>query len=101
MPFHSRTRPMRRKFLIWCAFIFVAAAAILGSLYARVIPGLSSARTEPPAAELLLATWLLHQSVIRDLPRVARMPPAAAAAPPTHQHYVGSAGCKNCHESWR
>jgi hypothetical protein len=80
MPFHSRTRPMRRKFLIWCAFIFVAGAAILGVLYARVIPGLSSARTEPPAAEII---------------------PAAAAAPPTHQHYVGSAGCKSCHENWR
>ena len=97
MPFHSRTRPNRRKFLVWCAFIFVAGAAILGVLYARVIPGLSSARTEPPAAEINLATWLLHQSV----PLVARMTPAAAAAPPTHQHYVGSAGCKGCHESWR
>src|SRR6201998_4127939 len=61
--FHSRTRPMRRKFLIWCAFIFVAAAAIFGVLYARVFPGLSTARTEPPAAETILATWLLHQSV--------------------------------------
>jgi mono/diheme cytochrome c family protein len=187
---------MRRKLMIWCAFIFVAAAAILGILYARIIPGLSSARTEPPAAETIRATWLLHKSVpleaemkvnpapdpsdvvagkdlnrqkcetchaydgggknpigsnefprvptlrspaiaatsdgelfyhirngirntrmpawnlpdrqtwqlvafIRDLPRVARMTPAAAAAPPTHQHYVGSAGCKSCHESWR
>src|ERR1700727_2697146 len=54
---------MRRKLLIWCSFIFVAAAAILGILYGRVIPGLSSARTEPPAADTILATWLLHQSV--------------------------------------
>src|ERR1700740_1223542 len=61
--FHSRTRPMRRKFLIWCLFIVVAAAAIFGVLYAGVVPGLSSARTEPPAAETILATWLLHQSV--------------------------------------
>ena len=54
---------MRRKLLIRCAFVFVAAAAIVGILYAKVVPGLSSARTEPPAAETLLATWLLHQSV--------------------------------------
>jgi hypothetical protein len=60
---HARIRLMRRKFLIWCAFILVAGVAILGLLYARVIPGLSSARTEPPAAETILATWLLHQSV--------------------------------------
>jgi predicted CXXCH cytochrome family protein len=40
-----------------------SCGAILGVLYARVIPGLSSARTEPPAAETILATWLLHQSV--------------------------------------
>ena len=54
---------MRRKFLIWCSLIVVAGAAIFGVLYARVVPGLSSARTEPPAAETILATWLLHQSV--------------------------------------
>ena len=29
----------------------------------QVVPGLSSARTEPPVAETILATWLLHQSV--------------------------------------
>jgi predicted CXXCH cytochrome family protein len=173
-------------------------AALLGVLYAKVIPGLSSARTEPPAAETILATWLLHQSVpfgaktsvnpatdpsdaaagkdlyrekcevchgydgggktpigsnefprvptlrspaiaatpdgelfyhirngirntgmpawdlpdpkiwqlvafIRNLPRLAQMTPAAAAttvaAPPAHQHYVGSAACQSCHAS--
>src|ERR1700730_19095744 len=54
---------MRRKLFIWCSLIVVAAAAIIGVLYARVVPGLSSARVEPPAAETILATWLLHQSV--------------------------------------
>src|SRR3984957_10778320 len=54
---------MRRKLLIWCSFIVAASAAILGVLYVKVVPGLSSARTEPPAAETMLATWLLHQSV--------------------------------------
>jgi predicted CXXCH cytochrome family protein len=187
---------MPGKLLIWCFVIIAAMAAILGVLYAKVIPGLSSARTEPPAAETILATWLLHQSVpfgakisvnpaadpsdvaagkdlyrekcetchgydgsgktpigsnefprvptlrsaaiattpdgelfyhirngirntgmpawdlpdskiwqlvafIRNLPEVAQMTPAAAApiAVPPAQHYVGSAACKNCHES--
>jgi predicted CXXCH cytochrome family protein len=199
---------MRRKILIWCFFIVVAIVASLGSLYRIVVPGLSVAVNEPPAAETLLATWLLHQSVpetakrstnpfgadpadiaagqelyrqkcevchaydgsgkttvgsgeyprppalssaaimatpdgeifyhirngirntgmpawdlpdhqiwqlvsyIRNLPKVAQMTPTAAnaallsktaiAAPvasPPHQHYVGSAACKGCHES--
>jgi predicted CXXCH cytochrome family protein len=54
---------MPGKLLIWCFVIIAAMAAILGVLYAKVIPGLSSARTEPPPAETILATWLLHQSV--------------------------------------
>jgi predicted CXXCH cytochrome family protein len=54
---------MRRKILIWCCFIAVVTAAILGLLYAELVPGLSSARTDPSAAETLLASWLLHQSV--------------------------------------
>ena len=52
-----------KKFFIRCFLIVAAMAAILGVLYAKVVPGLSSARTEPPAAETILATWLLHQSV--------------------------------------
>jgi predicted CXXCH cytochrome family protein len=189
----------RRKLVIWCSLVVVTMAVILGALYAKLIPGLSSARTEPPAAETILATWLLHESVpfgakvsvnpaadpsdvaagkelyrqkcevchgydgsgktpigsgefprvptlrsaaitatpdgelfyhirngirntgmpawnlpdreiwqlvtfIRNLPIVAQMIPAAAAAapiaaPPTQPHYVGSAACKSCHES--
>ena len=54
---------MRRKFLIWCAVMMVTIAAILGVLYAILVPGLSSARNEPPTAETIIATWLLHQSV--------------------------------------
>ena len=75
-------RIMRRKILIWCAFVFVAAAAILGIFYAKVVPGLSSARTEPPAAETILATWLLHQSVpFEDKMRVNPAPdPSDVAA---------------------
>ena len=52
---------MRRKYFLGGSV--VAAAAVLGILYFKVVPGLSSARPEPPAAETLIATWLLHQSV--------------------------------------
>ena len=48
----------------------VAAVVILGGvgvlLYRSIIPGLSSARREPPAAEVSVATWLLHESVPAD-----------------------------------
>src|SRR3984885_3571341 len=54
---------MGRRFAVWCSLAFVVMAAILGVLYVKVIPGLSSARSDPPAAETILATWLLHQSV--------------------------------------
>jgi predicted CXXCH cytochrome family protein len=32
-------------------------------LFRLALPGLSSARPEPPAAEVIIATWLLHNSV--------------------------------------
>ena len=48
----------------------VAGVVILGGVgvlvYRSIIPGLSSARREPPAAEVSVATWLLHESVPAD-----------------------------------
>jgi mono/diheme cytochrome c family protein len=43
--------------------IVVVVVAGASALYAWLIPGLSSARSEPPAVETAIATWLLHQSV--------------------------------------
>src|SRR5579863_3300268 len=57
------TSKLRRKILLWFACLVVAIVALLGTLYAIFVPGLSSALNEPPAAETLIATWLLHQSV--------------------------------------
>ena len=54
---------LRRKALIWAAAIITAVVVLGGSLYAAFVPGLSIAHQEPPAAEVLVATWLLHQSV--------------------------------------
>jgi predicted CXXCH cytochrome family protein len=42
----------------------VAAIIVLGGwLYTSFVPGLSIALQEPPVAETVIATWLLHQSV--------------------------------------
>jgi mono/diheme cytochrome c family protein len=54
---------MRKRYIVWASVTVVALAIVLGALYALLLPGLSSARIEPPAAEIVVATWLLHQSV--------------------------------------
>jgi predicted CXXCH cytochrome family protein len=53
----------RKSNLAFALTFLVAVAAAAGALYAWLVPGLSSARTEPPATETAIATWLLHQSV--------------------------------------
>src|ERR1700761_3785807 len=54
---------MGRKLAICCAVVVAVTVVVLGVLYVKLVPGLSRARTEPPSAETILATWLLHQSV--------------------------------------
>ncbi len=51
--------------LLWVgAAIGLVVIALLGAaLFVKALPGLSSARGEPPAAEVTIATWLLHHSV--------------------------------------
>jgi hypothetical protein len=61
-----------RKDLGWASFAWaclVVVVPILGSgtLYALLVPGLSSARTKAPKAEVAIATWLLHQSVPSEI----------------------------------
>jgi predicted CXXCH cytochrome family protein len=46
--------------LIALAVVLIGVAVLAFRL---AIPGLSSARQEPPAAEVTIATWLLHESV--------------------------------------
>lgn len=57
---------LRRLAAIVAAVVVLAGAAALA--YRSVLPGLSSARREPPAAEITIATWLLRESV----PKAAR-----------------------------
>jgi mono/diheme cytochrome c family protein len=51
----------RRLAVVIALAVVLAGVAVLA--YRLVIPGLSSARQEPPAAEVTIATWLLHESV--------------------------------------
>jgi predicted CXXCH cytochrome family protein len=55
---------LRRHRIVIALIVVVAGIALASALIWRsVIPGLSSARREPPAAEVSIATWLLHESV--------------------------------------
>jgi predicted CXXCH cytochrome family protein len=55
---------LRRHCIAITLSIFLAGIALAGAAAWRsVIPGLSSARREPPATEVSVATWLLHESV--------------------------------------
>ena len=46
--------------------VAIAFIIAIGALYEWLVPGLSSARTEPGAVETGIATWLLHKSVPAD-----------------------------------
>jgi mono/diheme cytochrome c family protein len=46
--------------------VAIVAVVAVGALYQWLVPGLSSARTEPGRVETKIATWLLHRSVPAD-----------------------------------
>jgi predicted CXXCH cytochrome family protein len=54
---------LRWAHFVWACIVVTVAVLGTGAFYVLLIPGLSSARSEPPAAEVTVATWLLHQSV--------------------------------------
>ena len=57
----------RRRAAIIAAIVVLGGVALAAALAWRsVIPGLSSARREPPAIEVSVATWLLRASVPAD-----------------------------------
>jgi predicted CXXCH cytochrome family protein len=53
----------RRRFAMIASALVVGVMLAAIIVYRSVLPGLSSARHEPPAAEVSIATWLLHESV--------------------------------------
>src|ERR1700760_1759354 len=54
---------MRRGLLIALVAVLLVAAGGGAALYRFALPGLSSARPNPPAIEMKVATWLLRNSV--------------------------------------
>ena len=54
---------MNRRRLAAIVAAIVVLAGVAALIYRSVLPGLSSARREPPAAEVTIATWLLRESV--------------------------------------
>jgi predicted CXXCH cytochrome family protein len=53
---------LRKRQFAW-AISTALLLAVAASLYQFVLPGLSVARNEPPRIEVMLATWLLRESV--------------------------------------
>ena len=85
-----------KRALGWLSFIVVAAMLGLGALYVVVVPGLSSARTEAPAAETVIATWLLHQSVPNDV-KASVNPVGSDPADVTAGRDLYRRNCEICH----
>jgi hypothetical protein len=54
---------MSHKTTILIIAVVIAVIVGIGALYQWLVPGLSSARTEPGQVETRIATWLLHRSV--------------------------------------
>ena len=87
---------MRRKFLLWFSVFIATTAVVAGVLYAQLVPGLSSARPDPPATETVIATWLLHQSVPEET-RKAVNPLKDDAASVAAGHDLYREKCETCH----
>ena len=96
IPPESAKKSRRNRAVIWTVGVIVALAALGGSLYAIFVPGLSSALQEPPAAETLIATWLLHQSVPDDArKRINPLKDDPASIAAGHELYREK--CETCH----
>jgi mono/diheme cytochrome c family protein len=57
---------MTRKLSVILVILLAILAGSAGLLYRYALPGLASARPEPPELEIALATWLLRNSVSGD-----------------------------------
>lgn len=71
-------------------------AAVLGITYVTVLPGFSSARNEPPALEISIASWLLRHSVPAAA-RAAVNPLGADQADITAGKNLYQEKCESCH----
>lgn len=86
----------KKRVAIAMITVFATVVLLVVALYRSFVPGLSSARSEPPALEVTVATWLLHQSV----PEPARQltnPRAADAADIAAGRDLFRQKCESCH----
>jgi predicted CXXCH cytochrome family protein len=87
--------PLPRKVMI----LTLAVAVVLGgaaALYRFALPGLSTARLEPPKAEVAVATWLLRHSVpVANQQR--HNPLGADSADIAAGHDLFQKNCEICH----
>jgi predicted CXXCH cytochrome family protein len=74
----------------------VAALGMILAIGAFGLPGLSSARPEPPQAEISIATWLLHHSV-PEAARAQRNPLGRDAADLAAGQALFQKDCEICH----
>ena len=85
---------MRRVFVP--SFIALALLAAVIIAYRAIVPGLSSARSEPGEFEVTVATWLLHHSVPQ--PEAARVNPfGSGPADVTAGGELFKKKCEICH----
>ena len=89
---------MLRRHRIAIALIVVLAGVALAAAAAwrSIIPGLSSARREPPAAEVSIANWLLHESVPAEA-RAQVNPLGSDPADITAGRDLFRQKCETCH----
>jgi predicted CXXCH cytochrome family protein len=80
----------------WLLPVLVLVVALLGLLWHDVLPGLSSARTNPSAIEVVTATWLLRHAV-PEVARARRNPLGADAADVAAGRDLFRAKCEVCH----
>jgi hypothetical protein len=84
---------MRKRYIVRASVTVIALAIVLGAVYALLVPGLSSARIEPPAAETVVAT---NQSVPAAA-KVSANPLGADPADVTAGRDLHRQKCELCH----
>src|SRR5579863_726334 len=84
----------KRRIVAVSILLVVVVAA--GALYWTIVPGLSSARNEPPGIEVAVATWLLHQSVPEER-RAQKNPLGADPADVVAGRDLFRQKCESCH----
>jgi predicted CXXCH cytochrome family protein len=84
-----------RKLPIIVGFI-AASIVVLGAAYFFLLPGLSTARNEPPAIETGVATWLLRHSVPESAKNAAN-PLGKDPADITAGRELFRGKCESCH----